>query len=95
MYLHLGDDYSIAVSRIIAILDLSLYKTAQENPFLQEVQKISKKTGKELRSVVVTKEELHFSMISAQSLKKRIESPCYREYPPDFSLRNMEIEVCD
>ena len=86
MYLHLGDDCSIAVSRIIAILDLRLYTNTKENPFLQEAQKIGKKAGKELRSVVITEEELHFSMISAQSLKKRIESPCYREYSSDFSI---------
>lgn len=86
MYLHLGEDCSVAVSRIVAILDMNLYEHAEENPFEKEAQAYSERLGRVPRSVILTSEALYFSVISVQSLKKRIESPCYRETLHDFAV---------
>ena len=42
---------------------------------------------KEPRSVIVTDEGLYFSVISAQSLKKRIQSPAYGVNLHDFTVQ--------
>ena len=84
MYLHLGDDYSVSFSRIIAILDMSMYENAAENPFSKEAQLYSKQMGKKPSSVVLTHEKAYFSIISVQSLKKRIEET--------FTMKPQEVK---
>ena len=42
---------------------------------------------KEPRSVIVTDEGLYFSVISAQSLKRRIQSPAYGMNLHDFAVQ--------
>ena len=73
MYLHLGADCSVDAARIIAILDSKLYENvAAESP---ERQAEGEAKGKAPRSVILTDEAVYFSLISAQSLKKRLEAP--------------------
>ena len=73
MYLHLGADCSVDAARIIAILDSKLYENvAAESP---ERQAEGEAEGKAPRSVILTDEAVYFSLISAQSLKKRLEAP--------------------
>ena len=73
MYLHLGADCLVDAARIIAILDSKLYENAAAE--LPERQAEGEAEGKEPRSVILTDEAVYFSLISAQSLKKRLEAP--------------------
>lgn len=77
MYLHLGDDCSVAVSGILAILDIEVYREASKNLLPTKISEGNASPGKKPRSVVITDGGLYFSVISAQSLKKRMESPAY------------------
>lgn len=79
MYLHIGDDCCIDLSTLLAILDIKVYREAQGYSLLKKATKSSALMGKEPRSVVITDEAVYFSVISAQSLKKRAESPVYEE----------------
>ena len=87
MYLHLGDDSLVAVSSILAILDIEIYREASGNSLWKKDIAKSAEIRKEPRSVIVTDEGLYFSVISAQSLKKRIQSPAYGVNLHDFAVQ--------
>ena len=87
MYLHLGDDSLVAISGILAILDIEIYRETSGNALWKKNIVKSAEMRKEPRSVIVTDEGLYFSVISAQSLKKRIQSPAYGVNLHDFAVQ--------
>ena len=87
MYLHLGDDSLVAVSSILAILDIEVYREKFGNTLWKKNIAKGAALRKEPRSVIVTDEGLYFSVISAQSLKKRIQSPAYGVNLHDFAVQ--------
>ena len=87
MYLHLGDDRLVAVSSILAILDIEVYRETSGNALWKKNIVKNAEMRKEPRSVIVTDEGLYFSVISAQSLKKRIQSPAYGVNLHDFAVQ--------
>lgn len=88
MYLHLGDDCCVAVSSILAILDIKVCQDAFGDSLLKRESRSSVPMGKEPRSVVVTDEAFYFSVISVQSLRKRMESTAYGESLHDFAAES-------
>ena len=87
MYLHLGDDSLVAVSSILAILDIEVYRETSGNALWMNNFGTGGSLRKEPRSVIVTDEGLYFSVISAQSLKRRIQSPAYGVNLHDFAVQ--------
>ena len=87
MYLHLGDDSLVAVSSILAILDIEVYREKFGNALGKKDIAKGAALRKEPRSVIVTDEGLYFSVISAQSLKRRIQSPAYGVNLHDFAVQ--------
>ena len=87
MYLHLGDDSLVAVSSILAILDIGGCREGAGNPRWKKDIAKGAEMRKEPRSVIVTDEGLYCSVISAQSLKKRIQSPAYGVNLHDFAVQ--------
>ena len=58
MYLHLGDDSLVAVSSILAILDIEIYREASGNALGKKNIAKGAALRKEPRSVIVTDEGL-------------------------------------
>lgn len=77
MYLHLGSDYMIKNSEIIAIFNL---KDEESDIFNQYIRKYADKyeiidasEGAEFYSCVLTEDKIYLSAISSMTLKKRLE----------------------
>ena len=87
MYLHLGDDSLVAVSSILAILDIEIYREKFGNALGKKDIAKSAAMRKEPRSVIVTDKGFYFSVISVQSLKRRIQSPAYGMNLHDFAVQ--------
>ena len=87
MYLHLGDDSLVAVSGMLAILDIEIYREKFANALGKKDIAKSAALRKEPRSVIVTDKGFYFSVISVQSLKRRIQSPAYGMNLHDFAVQ--------
>lgn len=77
MYLHLGSDYMIKNSEIIAIFNL---KDLESDIYKKYISKHSDKyeiidasEGEEFYSCVLTEDKIYLSAISSMTLKKRLE----------------------
>jgi len=73
MFLHLGGNIAILNQEVVAILN---YKTFKKNSASQTAFGSAKKTrtinpDKEIKSVILTQEEIYFSPISSWTLLKR------------------------
>lgn len=78
MYLHLGADCMVKNSEIIAIFNL---RHPQSNIYSEYMQKYSQNytlvdatEGEDYASVILTKNTLYLSSISAITLKKRVDA---------------------
>ena len=69
MYLHLGADCMVKNSEIIAIFNL---RHPQSNIYSEYMQKYTE--GEDYASVILTKNTLYLSSISAITLKKRVDA---------------------
>ena len=94
MYLHLGDDCCAAAADILAILDSGIYPEGQRDLPAGEEHEEGVRTRREPRSVVVTERAVYRSVISAQSLKKRMETSAYRDFLHDFKVESKVCKVC-
>jgi len=77
MYLHLGSDYMIKNSEIVAIFNL---KDAESDIYKEYISKYAYKyeiidasEGEEFYSCVLTENKIYLSAISSITLKKRLE----------------------
>lgn len=77
MYLHLGSDYMIKNSEIIAIFNL---KDSESDIYNEYIKKYADKyeiidvsEGEEFYSCVLTENKIYLSAISSFTLKKRLE----------------------
>lgn len=77
MYLHLGSDYMIKNSEIIAIFNL---KDDDSDIYKEYIRKYGSKyeiidasEGEEFYSCVLTEDKIYLSAISSATLKKRLE----------------------
>lgn len=77
MYLHLGSDYMIKNSEIVAIFNL---KDAESDIYKEYISKYAAKyeiidasEGEEFYSCVLTENKIYLSAISSLTLKKRLE----------------------
>ncbi len=84
MYLHLGSDYMIKNSEIIAIFNL---KDDESNIYAEYISKYSEKyeiidasEGEGFYSCVLTEDKIYLSAISSLTLKKRLEEGFATEY---------------
>ena len=67
MYLHLGSDYMIKNSEIIAIFNQYIRKYADKYEIIDASE------GAEFYSCVLTEDKIYLSAISSMTLKKRLE----------------------
>lgn len=77
MYLHVGSDYMVKNSEIIAVFNLHYPETEIYDEFMKDNKdhyKVVDATGGEgCYSFVLTKDTIYLSSISSLTLKKRIE----------------------
>ncbi|MBP2634818.1 MAG: hypothetical protein H6Q72_725 [Firmicutes bacterium] len=74
MFLHLGADTVIPLRNVIAILDMRITNSAITSQYINNI-----KAGKNIidisensaKSFIITDENIYFSAISSQTLKKR------------------------
>jgi extracellular matrix regulatory protein B len=73
MYIHIGEDHSIRVKEIIAILDKESVKNSELiTEFLKRHQnKVMNLSKNPFKSVVVTFDKVYLSPIASGTLKKR------------------------
>jgi len=75
MYLHLGADFMVKNSDIIAIFDMRSEEStiAEEyiNPYKERYKIIDASGGEECSSCILTEDTLYLSSISSLTLKKR------------------------
>ncbi len=75
MFLHLGGNVDILNQEIIAILNYKAFQknSAEQTAFLNSAKIIHIDPEKEIKSVILTQEEIIFSPISSWTLLKRAE----------------------
>lgn len=74
MFLHLGADTVIPLRNVIAIFDLKVTGSAITNEYIKQIKdsnKIIDISEQSAKSFVITDENIYFSAISSQTLKKR------------------------
>lgn len=76
MYIHIGGDRMIRASELIAIFDITIEAsskiTSQYMEFAKERGRIVLTGEEEVKSIVLTKNQLYYSPISSTTLKKRL-----------------------
>lgn len=76
MYIHIGGDRMIRAVELIAIFDVSIEQSSKlSSQFLQDAKdrgRIEVVAEEEVKSIVLTKEQLYYSPISSATLKKRL-----------------------
>ncbi|MGE5527963.1 MAG: extracellular matrix regulator RemB [Patescibacteria group bacterium] len=74
MFLHLGGNTIVRTRDVIAILNTEKRDAARIGPSdLRRADKAAKAVGEEIKSIVITPEEVYLSPISSSTLKKRAE----------------------
>jgi len=77
MYLHLGSDYMIKNSEIIAIFNLKDDESDIYKEYIlknkNKYQLVDASEGEDFYSCVLTKDKIYLSAISSLTLKKRVE----------------------
>lgn len=75
MFLHLGGNVDILNQEIIAILNYKAFQknSVEQSGFLSSAKVIHIDPDKEIKSVILTQEEIIFSPISSWTLLKRSE----------------------
>jgi len=74
MFLHLGADTVIPLRNVIAILDMKITSSAITSQYMNNIKagkKIIDISDNSAKSFVITDENIYFSAISSQTLKKR------------------------
>lgn len=75
MFIHLGEDVVIRSQDVIAIIDRQLLKSSTiMNEFVngqRESKQIIDISGNDVKSVVVTRDQVYFSPLSSLTLKRR------------------------
>ncbi len=77
MYLHLGADYMVKNSEIVAIFNLHHPQSLVYSDYVQKYKnkyKIIDASGEDYYSVILTNDTLYLSSISSLTLKKRVEA---------------------
>jgi len=76
MYIHIGGDRMIRAAELIAIFDVTIEQSSKlSSQFMQDARdqgRIEVVAEEEVKSIVVTKEQLYYSPISSATLKKRL-----------------------
>lgn len=89
MYLHLGVDYMVKNSEIIAIFNLNHVQSLVYSDYIQKYgdryQIIDASGGEGYYSCVLTQDKLYLSSISSVTLKKRVEAG----FPEDAVYTNL------
>jgi hypothetical protein len=74
MFLHLGADTVIPLRNVIAILDMKITNSAITSQYINNIKagkKIIDISENSAKSFIITDENIYFSAISSQTLKKR------------------------
>lgn len=76
MYIHIGGDRMIRASELIAIFDITIEAsskiTSQYMQVAKEHGRIVLTGDEEVKSIVLTKNQLYYSPISSTTLRKRL-----------------------
>lgn len=93
MYVHIGNDEMLKISDIVAILDVETLKESRNN---LRILNMLKNKSNDIKSVILTdkKGEEHefFSVISPNTLKKRIEQICVTKLFKENKRKELENE---
>lgn len=77
MYVHIGNDEMLKINDIIAILDVDTLKESRNN---LRILNMLKNQSSDIKSVILVekkgKSQEYFSVISSNTLKRRIEQIC-------------------
>lgn len=74
MFIHIGNDHTIRVERIVAIIDYNLYTSSSQVASLMDAEEKEEriiKIKQTPKSVVITKDLIYFSSLSVYTLQKR------------------------
>lgn len=76
MYIHIGGDRMIRTVELIAIFDVTIEQSSKlSSQFMQDAKdngRIEVVAEEEVKSIVLTKDQLYYSPISSATLKKRL-----------------------
>jgi len=76
MYIHIGGDRMIRSAELIAIFDISIEQSSkissQYMQYAKEHNRVETAGEEEVKSIVVTKDQIFYSPISSSTLKKRL-----------------------
>lgn len=78
MFLHLGNDWAVAVRDIISIHDYTIFKSPDNQAYLKKIEQQGRLVNmleKKPKSVVVTADKVYLSAISSLTLKHRADLP--------------------
>jgi hypothetical protein len=76
MYIHIGGDRMIRSAELIAIFDISIEQSSkissQYMQYNKEHNRVETAGEEEVKSIVVTRDQIFYSPISSSTLKKRL-----------------------
>jgi extracellular matrix regulatory protein B len=73
MYIHVGNDYVIRISEIVAVLDKKVIKFNNGNYSFNEISFEQLDSNPSWKSIIITDSKVFLSPLSTNTIKKRIQ----------------------